>query len=203
VLQALLGGLRVLHLSVDLAMVHGCLAQLFLCLVVALAVVTSPRWLSDAQVAMPRPVRMLAPALTALVAAQLILGIVLRHTGDGPALARSPLFYAHAAGAMLIVFTSSVLVRTAERCTAAHLARSARRLASIVLIQVVLGIASWATVVTSDVSRSATLLESWLPSLHVVTGAAVLATSVAISLHALRVYEPAGARVSAQTAGAA
>ncbi|MGH7264342.1 MAG: COX15/CtaA family protein, partial [Candidatus Rokuibacteriota bacterium] len=42
--QGLLGGLRVVLLEDALAIVHGCLAQAFFALVVALAAFTSPRW---------------------------------------------------------------------------------------------------------------------------------------------------------------
>ena len=46
--QGVLGGLRVLWLRETLAIVHGCVAQAFFALVVALAVVTSRAWLAPA-----------------------------------------------------------------------------------------------------------------------------------------------------------
>ena len=45
ILQGVLGGLRVVWISLDLAVVHACTAQLFVALLVVLAVVTSPSWI--------------------------------------------------------------------------------------------------------------------------------------------------------------
>ena len=47
-LQGVLGGLRVVWLSLDLAVVHACMAQLFLGLIVAMALFTSNAWLEEA-----------------------------------------------------------------------------------------------------------------------------------------------------------
>src|SRR5215212_1268492 len=47
VLQGVLGGLRVVLVQLDLAVVHACLAQAFFCLAAMTAVVTS-RWWADA-----------------------------------------------------------------------------------------------------------------------------------------------------------
>jgi cytochrome c oxidase assembly protein subunit 15 len=200
VFQALLGGLRVLHLSVDLAMVHGCVAQMFLSLVVALAVVTSPDWRAELDGAAPTSLRAMAPAMTALVGVQLVLGILIRHSGDPASpLARNPLFYAHGCVAVLIVAASFALLRTAESLAPqSYLARRCRLLVSLVLSQVTLGVGSWVAVAAQDGGRSATLLESWLPSFHVATGAGVLACSVAITLHALRARGSVAARVTAR-----
>ncbi len=53
--QGLVGGLRVILLRDTLAIVHGCLAQLFLGLLVGLAVVTGPRWRAPGRRAAGRP----------------------------------------------------------------------------------------------------------------------------------------------------
>jgi len=44
IIQGVMGGLRVTELSLSLAIIHGCFAQAFFCMVIALATVTSPRW---------------------------------------------------------------------------------------------------------------------------------------------------------------
>ena len=51
VIQGILGGLRVVLLADAMAIVHGCLAQAFLSLIVGLAVVTSPGWFELAPLA--------------------------------------------------------------------------------------------------------------------------------------------------------
>ena len=42
--QAILGGLRVTEISNTYAVIHGCLAQVFFCLLIMIAIVTSSRW---------------------------------------------------------------------------------------------------------------------------------------------------------------
>ena len=84
--QGLLGGLRVVWLSLDLAVVHAATAQLFLGLIVALAAFTSKWWLSlEAARDGPRDHRLwrLALAAPAAVWLQIILGALLRHPGTG------------------------------------------------------------------------------------------------------------------------
>src|SRR4051794_19170153 len=48
IFQGALGGLRVVLVNLDLAVVHGCVAQAFFCLATLMAVVTS-RWWFDAR----------------------------------------------------------------------------------------------------------------------------------------------------------
>src|SRR4029079_1685286 len=69
---------------------HACLAQTFFCLVVAIAVVTSPRW--DPQPASARRAPTLLAALAAgAVFVQLVVGAVMRHTKAGLAIPDFPL----------------------------------------------------------------------------------------------------------------
>jgi cytochrome c oxidase assembly protein subunit 15 len=93
--QAALGGLRVLALSIDLAMIHGWLAQMFLCIAVVLAVVTSPHWrVSDTL--RPAGFDIVAVSGVVLVIVQLVIGILIRHSGAAVRpLATSTIFYIH------------------------------------------------------------------------------------------------------------
>jgi cytochrome c oxidase assembly protein subunit 15 len=185
--QAVLGGLRVLALSVDLAMIHGWLAQMFLCIAVALAVVTSRHWQPSREEARSAGLDIAASAATVLVVAQLVVGIFIRHSGaEIRPLAASAIFYVHIAGGAAILGTA-LLVRTlAGRGRAAsYLARRTRLLVGLTAVQIALGIGTWAATENTGAHRSATPIEAWLPTLHVVMGAAVLATALSIALHAL------------------
>lgn len=200
-LQALLGGLRVLNLSLDLAMVHGWLAQVFLSIVVSLAVVTSPHWREPhREPAGPLPV--VAVATSLLVICQLVVGIVVRHTvvGTGP-LSAHPVFYAHVAGAILIVLAAVWLSSFAgAESIPQHLSMRIRGLLSLVLVQVVLGIAAWIATQGRASDRSPSFVESWVPTLHVGVGAGVLALSVTISLYTFG-RARAAERLQARAAG--
>lgn len=97
VLQGVLGGVTVLYkLPVAVSVTHACLAQLFFCLTVTLAVVTGRRWID----ARPHPtaavqptLSVLAGAATAIVFLQVLLGAIMRHLGAGLAIPDFPLAF--------------------------------------------------------------------------------------------------------------
>ncbi|MFQ5422963.1 MAG: heme A synthase [Phycisphaerae bacterium] len=95
--QGVLGGLTVLYLlPTPISVLHGCLAQTFFCITIAIAVFTSPGWLRN-------PSRVVTPGrfgvrgwcclAVGVVFLQLILGAVMRHTGSGRAVLDFPLAY--------------------------------------------------------------------------------------------------------------
>lgn len=93
VFQGLLGGLRVLLVSLDLANIHGVTAQIFLGTLVAVAVACSRWWrsvpvsfASAAEESWWQDQRRLGVALTLLVVAQLVIGSIVRHRGAGLAI---------------------------------------------------------------------------------------------------------------------
>jgi cytochrome c oxidase assembly protein subunit 15 len=99
IFQGILGGLRVVLVNLDLAMVHACVAQAFFCLTALMAVVTSRWWtnapdLSDSAEAGHGRRLVAAAALTfAVVYCQLIIGAVMRHEKAGLAVPDIPFIY--------------------------------------------------------------------------------------------------------------
>jgi cytochrome c oxidase assembly protein subunit 15 len=97
--QGVLGGLRVIWVHLDLAIVHGCLGQAVFCLIALIATVTSRRWIepsaapSSAAGAPAGRVLRLAAIAVALIYAQLIVGAVMRHYRAGLAIPDFPLSY--------------------------------------------------------------------------------------------------------------
>ena len=183
--QALLGGLRVLHLSVDLAMVHALTAQVFLCTVVALATITSPSWRDAAKTTPRAGERRDATAIFVLVLAQLLLGIVIRHLGAAarPLLGHG-MFHAHVTLALAILWLAhrtQSIERTSGRSAAAE---RAAQIFKLVLLQIGLGVASFLVTESMAYDRQATALESWLPSLHVLVGACILGAAARSLLYA-------------------
>ena len=96
ILQGVLGGLRVVLVELDLAVVHACFAQAFFCLA-ALAAVVNSRWWFDvrtsATVAADRTAFRLGAALVTVVYLQLVAGATMRHYGAGLAIPDLPLAY--------------------------------------------------------------------------------------------------------------
>jgi len=184
--QALLGGLRVLHLSVDLAMVHALTAQLFLCVVVGIATLASPAWPeASAEPCTPRDMRR-GSWLFTLVLLQLVIGILVRHYGpDARPLLGSHLFQIHAALALGITWLVG-RDRTDARMTARPgAARRASALLYLLLVQLAFGLATFAVTDTMGYDRQATAAESWIPTLHVAVGAGVLAMAARSLLYSL------------------
>lgn len=201
--QAVLGGLRVLHLSLDLAMVHALTAQLFLTVVVVIATMTSPRWLRTAPEAGSRAGLACDAFLVAAVLLQLGLGIWIRHQGS----AARPLlwhgvFHAHVILALAIAYGAHYGRSLARK--AGHQAAVARGRTTLLLVaaQLALGVATFLVTEGMTEERQATLAESWLPTLHVLLGAAVLASAVRSLVYSLASRETgAGTAVAAVTAG--
>lgn len=96
IVQGVLGGLRVVLVNLDLAVIHGCFAQAFFCTAGFMAVVTSRWWheRSRAGVGIHNR-RLLAACVFAvvLIYAQLIVGATMRHYDAGLAIPDLPLAY--------------------------------------------------------------------------------------------------------------
>ncbi len=102
ILQGVLGGLRVIWINLDLAIVHACVAQAFFCLT-ALNVAMSSRWwaLHTQQAIVPhtpgaplaRGIVTMAALLTAVIFIQLIVAATMRHHKAGLAIPDFPTAY--------------------------------------------------------------------------------------------------------------
>jgi cytochrome c oxidase assembly protein subunit 15 len=99
IFQGVLGGLRVVLVEIDLAVVHACFAQAFFCLAAFACVVTSRWWINAPDLSQSGTFwdgrRLIAACVVALVAiyAQLIVGAMMRHYQAGLAVPDLPLAY--------------------------------------------------------------------------------------------------------------
>ncbi|MGH2688336.1 MAG: COX15/CtaA family protein, partial [Actinomycetota bacterium] len=185
-LQAILGGVTVLlFLPAAVSISHAVLAELFLGLVVTIAVVTGPGWLAPSGRPCPAGIRGLAAALPALVFAQILVGAVVRHLGAGLAIPDFPLVFggllpprwslpiavhfAHRVGAGATVALVGLLAGRVLRQAPGRrdLSNPARALVALTMAQILLGGATiWSG-------------RAVLPNTaHVAVGASLLALSV-------------------------
>lgn len=139
--QAALGGITVLfYLPVAISVSHAALAQIFFCLNFSLALFTSQGWQwgepSGEDAALPS-LRLLAPATTAALLIQLILGAAYRHGGLG--------IVPHMVGATVVSLLSAWMVaRVFLRFSCQpRLVRAAMLLLGLVLVQVFLGVGAY------------------------------------------------------------
>ncbi len=197
ILQGVLGGLTVLmKLPAPVSIGHAGLAQIFFCMMVAIAVFTSDGWLARRHAAGltdDPALRRIAIATVATVYVQILLGATMRHTEAGLAIPDFPLAFGHllppqwtekiaihfahrvgAVAATVMIVWLAIRVRT-RHADDAWLGRPAALLVLLTLVQVTLG----AFVVW-------TARDIYVNSLHVMTGALVLAAALVVTLRAHR-----------------
>jgi len=195
VAQGVLGGLTVIFLlPTAISVAHACLAQTFFCLVVTIAVVTSPRW-REGRPAQPGAVFRIGAWTTAAVWIQLLIGAVMRHDKAGLAIPDFPLafgrvippltsfpvaiHFAHRAWALVVAGSVVACWTAALRSRRPGLAGGGIVLAGLVAVQIALGAA---TVLTRKAVPIATA--------HVATGALLLGTALAFTLASRRFPAP-------------
>lgn len=189
VVQGLLGGLRVVWVSLDLAVVHALTAQLFFSLLVALTLFTSPGWLRVESVptASPQTRRLgqLAVATVAALYAQIILGALLRHTGAGV-----DLWFAgtHITGALVVlglVLATFGHVRQ-HFSTYRLLNQAAWFMLGSVAAQLMLGFSAFTVLLVETQLAQRSAMQVILNSSHLVVGALLMASAVSLALLSFR-----------------
>ena len=196
ILQGVLGGITVLLLLPPaVSTLHACLAQTFFCLVIAIAVFTSPRWKRGLPSINSHTesisVQGLCATTTAVVYFQLILGALMRHTNAGLAIPDFPLALGH----IIPPFTSNkVIIHFAHRVGAAIVAAmivwTFSRIARSYSDHPLLFKPAMAMIVLAGIQLTLGALTVWtakavIPTTaHVVTGALILGTSFLLTLRA-------------------
>ena len=196
--QGILGGITVLFLlPLAVSVGHAALAQIFLCLTVAIALLTSRAWQQPAERLDDRgriSLRQLSLATTVAIYLQILIGALMRHAGGGLAIPDFPLSfgrlippfftpqilvnYTHRVGAaavtMLVIWTAGTTLHRHRSQPALHIPAIA--LLSALALQLYLGAETvW--------SRRATIPTT----AHVMVGALTLAMSLILTLTAYRV----------------
>jgi cytochrome c oxidase assembly protein subunit 15 len=210
--QGILGGITVLwYLPDPISIAHASLAQIVFCLTAAIALFTSRGWARTGSLAPDDSLlRKLTMATTVWIYIQILIGATMRHTGAGPAIPDFPLafghvipphwdakiaiHFAHRVGALI----ATILILATTGHVFYHHARRGELLRASMLLLVLL---------TAQITLGALTVLSWngsihyvINSLHVVTGASVLVTSLVLTLRAHRssfaaVRQPDGATV--------
>src|SRR5262249_47770069 len=177
--QGLLGGLRV-NLNVlmgnNLALIHGCFAQLVFALLVSLALFTSRGWRTEAEAADPPQLRRWSLLTVGLVYGQAVLGAVVRHK-DFTLGARVHLLTAFAVVAAVVWLVK--LVAEAHPGDRFRM-RPVLFLAGLVCVQVMLGVESWISKFSSPEWHQVqplTAQSELLRSLHYFVGALIFAAA--------------------------
>ncbi len=188
VFQGVLGGLRVVLVSLDLAIVHACVAQLFFSTLASLALFTSPTWLRASGILSEgletTQLRRVAIMTAMAIYIQIILGALLRHPGAGENLL---LATNHMLGALAVLGLILITVKRVSdlRSRSRTVNTLVYSLLGILAIQIVLGFATY-FVITGDAEAGRSLLPTIISTAHMVVGAFLLATSVLVVLSSAR-----------------
>ncbi len=186
--QGVVGGLRVVLLETDFAIVHAALAQVFFGLIVAMALFTSRSWQGFRPTSVASgwtTFRWACLTATLLIYAQSLLGAIIRHTGEALAL--------HVVIALVVAVQTGLLVLKALQLSndLPVFRTPSMYLGLLLVLQLALGVGSYMV-------RSLYFGVDWQQALivavttaHVVVGALLFAMSVVVTSWAFRLLGPA------------
>ncbi|MFV1995206.1 MAG: heme A synthase, partial [Verrucomicrobiales bacterium] len=192
-LQGTFGGIRVLHISDLMGVFHGCLGQIFFCLLIFLAMRSSPSWNTSRERLEPAVAvgaRRFSSALVTVVFFQLVLGAIMRHThrfgiADDGILTTGGVFFpgfadfdlgilfSHKAWALVVFFTSLGAAGFARK----RLTGNPGLRTHFVLLAVVV-----ATQLGLGIGVIATAKSFWVTNFHVLTGLGILALALSLAV---------------------
>ena len=180
--QGILGGLRVVLLESTLAIIHACFAHAFFALTVALALFTSREWRSEtieARIADDGRLWRLGAMTTVFIYIQVIFGAVLRHTGER--------WDAHLFFAGLVAVHVILLLLRVRKYQDGHLklVRFSYALGTLMLLQLLLGAGSYLAKFTILLRLPLDMIVL-LTTTHLIVGALMLVTSLALTLRSYR-----------------
>ncbi len=200
-LQAVLGGVTVLlHLPTAVSVSHAGLAQIFFCLIITLTLVTSRLWIEE------KPQRLLAPvpfipkialAATLVIYFQIVVGAVTRHSGAGLAIPDFPLSFGNFlpqqwSSFIILQFShtrvGAFIVLVLVNFTAFRVCKYYPEEKSLFWPAALAGLLVWLQcflgilVIATEKSIIPT-------SVHVITGAALLASMLVLTLNSFHVFK--------------
>jgi len=190
IVQGVLGGLRVIWVSIDLAIVHALVAQLFFALLASMALFLTQTWrdakhepVDSASLADLKSILWIAPIVLFI---QIFLGALLRHPGTGidPFFAGLHLGWACGTGIAVAVFWIRVRSGLPESTLVIRLAGA---MLSILIFQVILGLVAYFVLLDESGALRASNFQVIANTTHMVTGALLFACTVSTSVLCARI----------------
>ena len=183
IIQGVMGGLRVTHLSRALAIVHACFAQVFFALIASLVLFTSRGWLKVWQRiegTSASRLRRISDITLVLIYIQFVFGAILRHTGTR--------LDAHLLFAALVTIHVFLLSGRVLRDYLGYLqlVRPVLVLSGLLAVQLVLGGAAYVAEFTSVGEVVPSSMGVIITTAHVAIGALMLVMSVVVTVSVYR-----------------
>lgn len=189
VAQGILGGLRVLWVSIDLALLHACVAQLFFAILVAMTLFVTETWREWEDV-LPQTgaagrLRRWSYVAAVVVYLQIVLGAFLRHPGAGMSGGLTAL---HVTGAFVVVGAVLGVFVIAEKHfeSISAVRRTAWVLLGTMALQFALGLASLLLTLYEPSGEGSVVAYVLLTVAHLVMGAVLFGASIVMALLASR-----------------
>lgn len=204
IVQGVLGGLRVVWVSLDLAVVHACMAQIYFSVLVAMALFTTKGWLRAEHIPpdsmQGKRLRTLVLATVAMLYVQIILGALLRHPGLGvhPAFATI-----HITGAFVVFgLVLATFITVQKHFSALRLLnRGAWFMLAATILQIGLGLTAYIVLLRETALAQRSVVQIILNSAHLVVGALLMASAVCTALLSLRKAAASAASAAPETPG--
>lgn len=189
ILQGVLGGLRVLLISIDLAVVHAVVAQLFFALLASMIVFTSKTWSAslpdESDSGYFESLKSLSWRVPLVILFQIFLGALLRHPGTGI----DPWFVGLHLGWAFVVTGVIVVWWNRLKATPGNfyvLKRLANVMLSILAVQVALGLFAYLVLLDETGTVKASNVQVLANTGHMVIGALLFASAVTCSVFCFR-----------------
>lgn len=179
--QGLLGGIRVLRVSTEMAMVHGFTAALTLGLMAVTACTLSKRWFENDGVAGPlNGAKTTVVVVALMLCTQYLLGGVLRHFGYIPEFHMGFAFVVWIG--VVVAWVVTMLSRNA------WIQKSATTLNFLLLAQLGLGVAAWICKygTRSTPANIGSPAQLWTRSAHMLLGTLIIATMAVLIVRVWR-----------------
>ena len=183
IVQGILGGLRVVLVAEEFAIVHGAFAQAFFALVATIALVTSPGWRAPIEVNATEQMgrlRRLALITTVGLYVQVMLGTLVTHLGVW---ADAHIGFAVLVSVAVVLLGFRILP---GRAAWPELVLPMGILRGLWILQLVLGPGSYLAKFHATLVPMGPVLELAFPLAHRLTGALMLVTSLILTLGAYR-----------------
>ena len=183
--QGVLGGLRVVWVSLNLAVVHALVAQLFFALLVSMALFVSKSWRTpEAGTFNTRHAEGLSPLLVLAPAAvyiQIFFGALLRHPGTGldPLLAGLHFGWAFVATSFVVVFWTRSRASFTRQSTGRRMANT---MLGVLIVQVSIGLFAYLVLLDETGTIQPSNVQVIANTAHMVIGALLFASTVSTSV---------------------
>lgn len=184
--QGVLGGLRVIWVSIDLAALHACVAQLFFAVLVAMTLFTSDTWREGRGILARGRNRMdllrwLAYTTSGVIYLQIVMGVLLRHSGGGVSAGFTAI---HVSGAFLVVGLVLAVFVIAEKHfdDVPVVRRAAWSVFAATALQFAVGLAALLVMLYVEEQGGISLAPVLLTVGHLVVGALLFGASIVVSL---------------------